>query len=231
MQKQKELVIGIDDSGRGPVIGPMVLAGVLINKEQEKELKKLGVRDSKTLTSNRRETLAKIIKEKSISNHISLTHPDEIDKRTEMGTNLNKLEAVKAAEIINKLNHKANHNQKLKVILDCPSPNIPAWETYLLKHIHFPDNLTFLCAHKADRDYVVVSAASILAKSKREEEIAELKKKIGKDFGSGYPSDPITKEFLEKYFKEHKKDGIFRETWGTISNFKKKKEQKKLLDF
>ncbi len=232
MKQPNKLIIGIDDAGRGPVIGPMVLAGVLLNSDLEKEFKKLGVRDSKMLSSKKRELLAEIIREKSISSYITLTFPSEIDKRTEMGTNLNKIEAVKAAEIIDNLNSFIkNKKQKIKVVLDCPSPNIQRWQNYLIKHINSIDNLEVSCEHKADKNHVSVSAASIIAKSKREQEVEKIKKKIGKDFGSGYPSDPITKEFLEKYFKEHKKDGIFRETWGTVKEYKKQKSQKKLLEF
>ena len=51
---QKKLILGIDDAGRGPVIGPMVLAGCLINEETEREFKKIGVRDSKQITPKRR---------------------------------------------------------------------------------------------------------------------------------------------------------------------------------
>ncbi len=232
MEKQeKELILGIDDAGRGPLIGPMVLAGCLITKKLEVELKKLGVKDSKLLTARKREFLAAQIKKKSLRWHITLTHPYEIDARASAGLNLNKIEAIKAAEIINKLTEKIN--EPVKVIIDCPSPNRENWKRYVLKHIHEnkKKNLILECEHKADRDYVAVSAASILAKSEREKEIAELKKKIGRDFGSGYSSDPITKEFLKKYSKEHKKDGIFRETWATFQNYNKAKEQKKLNEF
>jgi ribonuclease HII len=51
--------------------------------------------------------------------------------------------------------------------------------------------------HKADRNFAVVSAASIIAKVERDREIAELAKTLG-FFGSGYPSDPRTVKFLEK---------------------------------
>ena len=73
------LTLGIDDAGRGPVIGPMVLAGCLINEGPENELKKMGVKDSKQLTQKRREMLAEKIREKAETFEIILVHPDKID--------------------------------------------------------------------------------------------------------------------------------------------------------
>ena len=207
----------------------MALAGCLINKDTEKEFKEAGVKDSKMLTPKKREFLAKIIREKVLSYHVCHVHPYEIDDRAKQGLNLNKIEAIKAAEIINELTK--NIKEQVRVIIDCPSPNRESWRKYVLQHIHKQENLTVACEHKADRDYVAVSAASILAKSARESEVAKIKKKIGKDFGSGYTHDPKTIEFLKKYSKEHKKDGIFRETWATFQNHKAKKEQKTIGDF
>jgi len=203
----------------------MVLAGCLIEKSIEPELKKLGVKDSKQLTAKRREVLAEEIKKIS-KFHITLTHPYEIDQRTAMGVNLNKVEAIKAAEIINNLN---KGNRRIKVVLDCPSNNIKAWRDYLLTHINNLANLEIICEWKADVNHLAVSAASILAKTTRDFEIEKIKKKIGIDFGSGYPADPLTIDFLDKYFAKFRKDGIFRETWGTVSDHIKKKEQKKLF--
>jgi ribonuclease HII len=227
--QEKQLILGIDDAGRGPLIGPMALAGCLVTKDIEKYFKKIKVRDSKLLAASTREHLAKKIKEKALSYHVELSHPSEIDTRASSGLNLNKIEAIKAAKIINKLTKK--RKEKIRIIIDCPSPNRESWRRYVLQHVRKNKNLIIACEHKADRDYVAVSAASILAKSAREKEIAKIKKKINKDFGSGYPNDPKTIEFLQQYSKEHKKDGIFRETWATFQNHKKQKEQKKLLDF
>ena len=73
------LTLGIDDAGRGPVIGPMVLAGCLIDDNVASELKKLGVRDSKQVTPKRREILADKIKELAETFEIVLVPPVEID--------------------------------------------------------------------------------------------------------------------------------------------------------
>ncbi len=222
------LEIGIDDAGRGPVIGPMVLAGVLIKEENKAFLKKIGVRDSKKLSPQRREVLAEQIKEIAYNFEIVLIHPQEIDGRGTAGLNLNKIEAIKSALIINKLNIK---DEKIKVVIDCPSNNIKKWTDYLKRYIEHPANLELAVEHKADVNHVSCSAASILAKTTRDAEVEKIKKQIGVDFGSGYPSDPITKKFLKEYSQKHKKDGIFRETWATWQNHKAKKEQKNINDF
>src|SRR3989344_8553141 len=117
------LVIGIDDAGRGPLIGPMVLAGILLKKEDEQKLKRAGVKDSKLLTQEKRLNLYEIIKEKAINLKVVFTSPEEIDKSLNSGTNLNTLEGIKTAEIINYLNNSSLRKEKVKVIVDCPSPN------------------------------------------------------------------------------------------------------------
>jgi ribonuclease HII len=220
------LVLGIDDAGRGPIIGPMVIAGCIIDTETELDFKGKGVKDSKLLSPKKRDALAKMIKEKAISYKTIKIDPDEIDSRTSNGTNLNHLEAIKMANIINALNKK---KENIKVYIDCPSVNIESWTDYLKKYLENPKNLEIISEHKADQKYPVVSAASILAKTAREEEIKNLKKKLGVDFGSGYPADPVTCKFLQEHSKKHEKDGIFRKTWQTWKDLCGKKEQKKLF--
>ncbi|RLG12611.1 ribonuclease HII [Candidatus Pacearchaeota archaeon] len=221
------LILGIDDAGRGPVIGPMVLAGCLIDEKTEKDFKKLGVKDSKLLTTKRRDFLAKEIKEKAESYEVVLSYPNEIDGTNNHGVDLNKLEALKAAEIINKINKGF---KKLKVIIDCPSVSISKWKDFLKTKIENLSNLEFVIEHKADKNYISVAAASILAKDVREKEIKEIQKKYGKEIGSGYCSDPVTMKFLEKYAKKHKEDGIFRKTWTTWKKACSNLEQRKLFN-
>ena len=224
------LNLGIDEAGRGPVIGPLVICGCIVNSSDKKELIKLGIKDSKQLSPKKREELFTIIIQKYKYEYLVIL-PKEIDGAVKSDDDsLNDLEAKKAAEIIIKLKLE---NKIDSVVIDCPSTNRESWKNYVFKHINEnkKGNLILACEHKADRDYAACSAASILAKSEREKQVREIKKKIGKDFGSGYPSDPATIDFLKNYSKEHKKDGIFRETWATFQNHKAKKEQKNLLDF
>lgn len=125
-------LIGIDDAGRGPLIGPMILGGVLIKKEDERELKKLGAKDSKLLAHSERVRLAELIKKQVIHHHVVKATPDEIDNAVLHGSNLNTLEAQKMAQVINELN---DGKKQIKVIVDCPSINIPKWRDKLLSFI------------------------------------------------------------------------------------------------
>jgi len=219
------LELGIDDAGRGPVIGPMVLAGCLIDEKIATKFRRWGVRDSKQLTPKRREFLAQKIKEEAETFKVVLADADEINTKQNSGTNLNMLEAEKTAKIINKINKGSN---KIKVIVDCPSTSIIKWRDLLMTKVKDLSNLEIVCEHKADRNHVSVSAASILAKSAREKEMDKLKKKYGDEMGSGYTSDPKTTKFLTKNVNNNKASGIFRKNWSTWKKARAKKEQRKL---
>ncbi len=220
------LFLGIDDAGRGPVIGPMVLAGVLVDEKTIKNFKKIGVKDSKLLTPKRREFLAEEVKKGVETFEVAMAFPKEIDKGNHNGVDLNKVEAIKMAEVVNKINKGF---KKIKVIIDCPSVGIKKWEDYFKTKVHNLSNLEIVCEHKADKNYTAVAAASIIAKSVREKEMDKLKEKYGKEIGSGYCTDPHTCKFLEKYAKKHEKDGLFRLSWSTWKNACKNLEQRKLI--
>jgi len=222
----KEFELGIDDAGRGPVIGPMVLAGCLIDKDTATNFRKLGVKDSKDLTPKRRDLLVEKIKDQAETFEIVLASPDEIDGNFNGGSNLNKLEAKKMAQVINKIN---KGYAKIKVIIDCPSVSISPWTDYLKRHIKNLSNLEIVCEHKADKNHISVSAASIIAKHIREIEMTKLKKKYGPEIGSGYCSDPLTIKFLEKHAIKHEHDGIFRKTWRTWKTVCQNINQRKLF--
>jgi len=219
------LILGIDDAGRGPVIGPMVLAGCLVDEKTEKEFRRLGVRDSKQLTKKRRAFLEKTIREKAEAFEIEVVNPKSIDSKGKKGVNLNHIEAIMAAKIINKIN---KGYKKIKIVIDCPSTNRTAWRDYVRTKIENLANLEIACEHKADKNHVSVSAASILAKEERERRMSRLKKKYGKDMGSGYSSDPVTRKFLDKNIKKHSESGIFRKSWKTWKKASSKSKQKKL---
>ena len=217
------LICGIDEAGRGPVLGPLVMCGLLIKEEDEKQLVRLGVKDSKLLTKKKREFLFDKIKDISYKYEIISIYPNEIDNAVNNhdGLNLNKLEAQKTADIINLLKPD-------KAIVDAPSNNIKSYKQYLFELIK-NKKIELVLEHKADLNYPVVSAASILAKVTRDAEIEKIKKKIKIDFGSGYMTDPKTVKFLEKYYEKY--PDLFRKSWFPYQNILNKKFQSKLEDF
>lgn len=231
---EKELILGIDDAGRGPVIGPMILAGCLFRKEDEAELKELGVADSKILFRKKRERMVKVIKKKAIAWATQKATPAEIDTGMGTGLNLNQVEALEAGLIINELTKGISKSERvhLRIVIDCPSSNPRGWTNQLMEYVD-DKNLNISCEHKADRDHVVVAAASIVAKVKRDDEMEKLKKLIGVDCGSGYPADPKTKDFLKKHINDFKAERIFRESWSTFQSAKEayKTKQAKLPDY
>jgi len=206
------LKLGIDEAGRGPVIGPMVVAGILIEEEIEGQLRELGVKDSKLIQAKKRADLKIQIEKLARSNHVIVIHPDQIDAHQNNGIKLNEIEANAMAQIINKLNSR---EEKIIIAVDCPSMGIDNWSRYLKSKIDNLENLEIIIEHKADVNHISVSAASILAKEERERHMKILNKKYNDEIGSGYTSDPKTKKFVTKYARAHANNGIFRKCWST----------------
>jgi len=208
-------ILGIDEAGRGPVIGPLIVAGVMIDKDDEDKLE--GVKDSKLLKHDVRIELDAKIKRDSKFKIIEVS-PKEIDEALlSEELNLNWLEAHKQAEIINELKPD-------RAIIDCPSTNCPAFEEYL-RDLLEDKNVELVVEHKADMNYPTCAAASILAKVRREEAMDEIKKKYG-NTGPGYPANPITKKFVAENWEKYPE--IFRQTWATFKKHQKMKDQKSL---
>lgn len=218
-------ILGIDEAGRGPVIGPMVICGLMVDEKGEKKLREIKVRDSKELTPKKREELAPLIER--IATHAVLfrVQPCKIDNSKKHGINLNKLEALKMIEIINLL-------EPDKAIIDTPCVNTKKFEDFIRSKIEKKD-IEFVCENYADKNYPVVSAASILAKVNRDEAIEELKKKVGFDFGVGYSHDPKTIEFLHKLAKDNKGKlpNYVRHSWDTAEKITKQYRQLRILSF
>ncbi len=204
-------MLGIDEAGRGACIGPMVIAGVLVRKQDEGRLKKLGVRDSKELSPSQRKRLAKEIEKIAKDIIIQKIGPCRIDAYRKEGINLNQLECMKFADIINLLSPDL-------AIVDCPQVSTGKFEKFLKKMLRVKTELKV--ENYAER-WPAVAAASIIAKVKRDSEIEELKKKYGFR-GSGYPGDPETQEWLENWIKNHKDfPDCVRKTWENVKELKK----------
>jgi len=209
------LIAGIDEAGRGCLIGPMAVCGVCLQKEEEKEIQKIGVKDSKQLSPKKREYLASLIYQIAHSVHVVLVSPQEIDQE-----NLNVLTMKKSVEIINKLTPDS-------IYLDVPSSGrgIQKYCRTIQGMVH-QKQIRIYGENKADQNYPVVSAASIIAKVTRDGEIHNLHKIYG-DFGSGYPSDPKTKEFAQQCLSGGQAlPPIIRTKWATITRFQNPQQQR-----
>src|SRR3989338_1785017 len=213
-------IVGIDEAGRGAVIGPLVIGGVAVREENEQELKKIGVRDSKELTPKKREALAEKIQE-IVENIIVLkVAACRIDSYRAECINLNKLEGLKMVEVIDYLGGD-------KVYLDSYDVDTERLRKTIQKSIK-KDGVEIVAEHLADKKYPAVSAASIIANVERDKEIEELKKEYG-DIGPGYPSNEITMNWLKEWLKTHKDfPPIVRKSWDTITVLKNDHKQSRL---
>ncbi len=219
------MICGIDEAGRGPVIGPMVVAGVWAEEKEEKKLADIGVRDSKKVSRAKRERLADYI-EKNFYYEMIIVKPEDIDTlRQEM--TLNELEANIFAKIANK---------KMADIyyLDAASANENEFKKMVEKRLKF--DCKIICEHEADDRYAIVSAASIIAKVERDRQlkgISEiLENKINIPIGSGYPSDKRTINFIKAWLKKYGELPPYtRHSWMTIQKIKNEMMQKKLKDY
>ncbi|MFH1788897.1 MAG: ribonuclease HII [Candidatus Altiarchaeota archaeon] len=213
----KAISCGVDEAGRGPVIGPLVLACVCLDDAGIDRLKDLGVRDSKKIAPRRRVALEPEVKKASVEWALVEISPAEID-RMRKKMSLNVLEAIKTAELITSLKVKPD-----RIFIDATDSIAANYEEKIVFHIHKikPDYVLpeIFCEHKADDKYVPASAASILAKVERDRVIEELKQVHG-DFGSGYPSDELTQKFIRMLVREGDLPAFVRRSWDTVDKSK-----------
>lgn len=202
-------------AGRGALIGPMVICGIVIEKKDEKKLKAFGVKDSKELSPKRREELAKIIEDVA-KNLIVLRVPAcRINSYMNKKINLDRVEAMKMAEIISMVDAEVVYIDSLGNTNNSKSKR---FEKLILENLKKRD-IKLVVENYADETYPVVSAASIIAKVERDKAIEELKAKAGFDFGVGYSHDIRTVKFLEKVLTEYEeKPNFIRWHWDTVEN-------------
>jgi ribonuclease HII len=190
------LVAGVDEAGRGCVVGPLVVAGVAVKSENLQLLSELGVKDSKLLTAKKREALYPEIVKLSENHHIIKVPPAQIDKvvfSNRVLHKLNRLEAQTMAKIIDALKPD-------EAYVDAADVLEKRFGNHISECLRFKTKV--VSEHKADRTYPVVSAASIIAKVERDAEIAKLKVKYG-DFGTGYLTDDKTMVFLKRLLEKN----------------------------
>ena len=211
------LVAGVDVAGRGCVIGPLVVAGVMLKTEHLPSLTELGVKDSKLLTAKKREALYPEIIRLTEKYQTIKVLPYQIDKAVESARRLhklNRLEAQTMAQVIEFLKPDEAYVDAADTV-----------EHRFGNHIRecLKIKIRIISKHKADQIFPVVSAASIIAKVERDREIANLRAEYG-NFGSGYLTDEKTMVFLKQLLE--KNDGypdFVRKSWKPAKRVKSEK--------
>ena len=209
--KNRMQICGVDEAGRGSMLGPLVVAGITISKSKIKLLKKLGVRDSKKLSPAAREYLYKKIIETVDDYHVIRIPPRVIDKSV-ANHSLNHLEAKYMARVISKLSPST-------AFVDSCDVNSKRFGKEISE---LTSNTKIRSYHHADSKFVTVSAASILAKVSRDRAIMRLAN--SHDIGSGYPSDPKTKMFVKKSLRRNYDMPFLRKSWKPVQILMKKRK-------
>ena len=223
-RKNRAIIAGIDDATKCPCIGSIFVSGVVADTKTIRYWKKIGVKDSKLIAPKKRFKLAEIIKESAAAFNIQEVTPAMIDDKR---FNLNDWEMLIVCKIA----------QELKKQSDIYTMHVDNWEVNtslfakrfnalshqyendiirqhnLLLDTNVLSTLCFMPEHRADENYVVVGAASILSKTSSDLQYAKYKEIYG-DFGSGSPADPKTRLFVW----QHRKNPlpIIRTSWNTF---------------
>jgi len=213
------MICGVDEAGRGPVLGPLIVCGIAVESDQA--LRKLGVRDSKKLSPKRREELAAKISKIARIELVEIS-ADEIDVLRTKKT-MNELETEAFATVIERLSPKIayvdaadtdeeNFGKAIRTRMTCTAQ--------------------IVSQHKADDTFPVVSAASIIAKVNRDRRVREIEKEIGRPIGSGYQTDDITMTFLKDWINENGScPPHTRQSWEPAKNLMRLKDVRRLDQF
>ncbi|MDD1721722.1 MAG: ribonuclease HII [Euryarchaeota archaeon] len=203
-------VAGVDEAGKGAVIGSLFIAGVCIDSDSIKYLQRMALRDSKDLSRKRRELLAMRI-EKVGEVGVHEVTAEQIDELRDV---------ITMNDIIVRGHARVLHNlQPDCAYVDAADVNA---ERFGLQVKERSGIARILAEHNADKNHVLVSAASIIAKVRRDESIKRLESRLECNIGSGYPSDAITVNFLAQWLREHDElPPETRKSWKTAQNLVK----------
>jgi ribonuclease HII len=216
------LIGGVDEAGRGSIIGPLVIAGISIRQDRIMDLHQIGVRDSKMLSAKARASLFAVVSEMVDSLCIYKIDCSVIDKNV-FSKGLNKLEAETMAHVIDNL--KAD-----MVYVDSCDTNPHRYKHHIESRL-ITSKSKLYSMHHADSLNIVVSAASIIAKIVRDGEIQEIRK-IHYNIGSGYPSDEKTMQFIRNWVSDYKCAPRFaRKSWRPLRDMLEEASNYKITQF
>jgi ribonuclease HII len=202
----------------------MVLAVAVIDPQKEPLLKELGAKDSKLIPEPERDRLYPLMQRELHAYATVHLHAPEMDALMEVES-LNEIEAMKIGHLLNGLKEKPE-----LVYVDSPDPLASNFAKRIQQYISFKPRI--IAEHKADVNYPIVSAASILAKVERDAEIKKIQSQFQDfgDIGSGYSHDERTISFIESYLKRFNSlPTCARKKWGTNVRLVNARYQTKLF--
>ncbi|MEX2688832.1 MAG: ribonuclease HII [Candidatus Njordarchaeales archaeon] len=203
---ESKVILGIDEAGRGAVIGPLIMACFGIRAIDLPTLLKIPVKDSKELNPLQRSRIFRSLFKMNAEIIITKILPKEIDKNIKKGVNLNILEAKAVSSILGEIK-KGDY-----AYIDSPSTT-KSFRKYINQF--YNGRIRLFIENRADKTRPIVSAASIIAKVIRDNEIKRISKITNLNFGSGYPSDPKTYMYLSTFIKKYPE--FIRKSWKTLN--------------
>lgn len=214
--------LGIDEAGRGCVLGPMVFGGYLIEQDEEEGLRALGARDSKKVSAKKRVAMRGALEEAAEAWRVVEVQPATLDSES-LGEITKRVIVDLAVEL-----------RPDVLVLDAPVPpkQIPAYRADLFDRLAARGlrGIEIVAENGADDTYACCSAASILAKTTRDASLAAIQVQAGEPIGSGYPSDPKTRSYLKQvWLRDGRWPAWVRTKWDTIRRVVAECEQPRLF--
>lgn len=212
----EEVIVGIDEAGRGPVLGYMVYAALIMPR---KTTKAMHFKDSKTLTSAQRNALLDATDREGFRYVYHCSYPSYISEM--MLSKAMTLDEISITSVVKMLNEVRTKCSNVSMVYLDALGNCEKYKARLCKEFAY----AFTITEKADSKFQVVSGASIVAKVKRDSLLSE----FGNDMGSGYPSDPKTVAWLKKNINK-----VFgfppgvRYSWATVKKMFGERQSKPL---
>jgi ribonuclease HII len=210
----ERIIVGADEAARGLIIGPMVISAVAINPQIGELFRRNNVRDSKKYTSTRAlEKHAQVIKKKALAWDTQVLSAKTLNNFYQNGMTMDETEAYAFYRALEQIIKKESSVTVFQV------DNFQATKKLqqLMKKNKKTRTVKLVVQPRAEDEYIVVSAGSVLARAESHSELEKIRKKFG-DFGSGSTNDKKTIRWLKNYFEKHQRwpEEIIRTYWKTI---------------
>ena len=216
---------GVDEAGRGPCLGPLVVAAFALPQSDLALLVENGVNDSKQLNHDERRRVADWLRTEGEKRgwlmQVHASNALDVDLAMQV-SNLTSHEIDIFARLLNEIVRTGPVEDGLSggtLALDaCQVDAHRFGERVASRLTDWPWNGWGIDSrHRHDETNPAVSAASVLAKVERDELVRALESELGSQIGSGYPNDPATKEALPALVAGSEPWEHLRWGWATIA--------------